>query len=228
MLKEIFKPGDKIIELALMKPVKNKVQSVELYDYKKIDDFSISSGIEFIEYISNFPDEYIEITARRGDQIIKKTVKTQKKKLVFGTTNFSPKEFIEYYPVGEAFKRSIIKTGDLIVSTFQVIGKIFAKKIEARDALGGPITIWRITVEAAKLGHKHYLLLLAMISLNLGFINLLPIPVIDGGHITIYLYEMISGKMPSERVLNIIQHIGLAFIIFLMIFTFYIDIIKML
>ncbi len=226
-LADFFKNGDKIVEVSVMKPVKNKIKTIEIYDYEKVNSFKPHSGFEIVRNLTGMSNKYVEITIQRGDQLLKKIVQVLSKDLHYGEINITPKEYVEYYSVIDSFKRSLRKTKDLIIQTFQVIGKIFMREMEARDALGGPITIWKITVISAEAGYKHFLLLLAIISINLGFINLLPIPVIDGGHIVIYLYEIISGKMPSEKALNIIQQIGLAFILFLMIFTFYIDISKM-
>jgi len=209
--------GDLIKKLILYNP---KTQT-------EITSYDINNGFDFMNYIFTLKGKNVKIVILRKGKKIVKDVIVGSKNMSMGYLEMTPKQYMEYYSYKDSFKKSLKKTKDLIVQTFQVVGKIFSRKMQAKDVLGGPITIWKISVASAEAGYKHFLSLLAIISLNLGFINLLPIPVIDGGHIVIYIYEMIVGKMPSEKIMNVIQQVGLAFIIFLMVFTFYIDIIKL-
>ncbi|HPP86522.1 MAG TPA: RIP metalloprotease RseP [bacterium] len=219
--------GDKIISVVKLKSKNNSFDGAENLVFEDDFEYKINTGLEFINFVAAYPNEYLALVLERNGEIIKRVVKTQVKNLEYGTLDIHPIQYIENYNFTQAFKKSIEKSKDFIISTIQVIGKIFTNKMQARDVLGGPITMWKMTVITAEAGYNHFLMLMAIISINLGFINLLPIPIIDGGHLVIYIYEMLSGKMPSEKTLNFIQQAGLVIVISLMIFTFYIDIIKM-
>jgi regulator of sigma E protease len=90
--------------------------------------------------------------------------------------------------------------------------------------LSGPVTIADYAGQSARMGIAQYLKFLAMISISLGVLNLLPIPILDGGHLLYYLAEFIKGGPVSERIMEIGQQIGLTLLVLLMAFAFYNDI----
>lgn len=89
--------------------------------------------------------------------------------------------------------------------------------------LAGPVGIFQMTEAAAQRGLGTYLVLVATLSANLGFINLLPLLVLDGGHLVLLGFEALSGKRPSPRQQGIMQHVGIVFLISLMIMVTIID-----
>ncbi len=84
--------------------------------------------------------------------------------------------------------------------------------------LSGPIGIAQTSGQAAAQGVDSFIWFVAMLSTAVGFLNLFPIPVLDGGHLVFYLYEAVTGRAPSDRVLNILMTIGLAVVLSLMVF----------
>jgi regulator of sigma E protease len=92
------------------------------------------------------------------------------------------------------------------------------------DNIGGPIMIGELAAEAGKAGWQPFLQMMALISINLGIINLLPIPVLDGGHLLLYALEAIKRGPLSYRTRQIAAYIGIAMIVFLMVFAFKNDI----
>lgn len=108
--------------------------------------------------------------------------------------------------------------------TFVGIGMLIRSPIERRKDIGGPILIGKLAGDFAAVGFLSFVLLMAMISVNLGVLNLLPIPILDGGHIFFLLLEAIKGKPISLKKMEIAQQIGLAILLTLMIFVFYNDI----
>ncbi len=92
------------------------------------------------------------------------------------------------------------------------------------DEIGGPIAILQLTGKQAKKGIWSLVTFVAFISINLGILNLLPIPVLDGGHILFNFIEFVTRRKVSEKVINIAQKIGLTLLIMLMVFAFYNDI----
>jgi regulator of sigma E protease len=94
------------------------------------------------------------------------------------------------------------------------------------DQIGGPILIFQIYGEQAEQGFNEFIRLTALLSINLGLINLLPIPILDGGHILFFLIEIIKGRPVSEKNRELAQQVGLFMLISLMVFAFYNDIVR--
>ncbi len=107
-----------------------------------------------------------------------------------------------------------------------MIGRAFTGRVSVQNTVAGPITIARAANAYASHGAAWYLSLLAMLSLSLGILNLLPIPILDGGHLLYYLIELVKGSPVSERVMAAGQYVGLALIAGLMGLAFYNDIIN--
>ena len=95
-----------------------------------------------------------------------------------------------------------------------------------RNTVSGPVTIARASNYFAQKGVGSYLWLLALLSLSLGILNLLPIPILDGGHLLYYLIELVKGSPVSERVMAAGNFVGLALIAGLMGLAFYNDIVN--
>jgi regulator of sigma E protease len=104
-----------------------------------------------------------------------------------------------------------------------MIGKMFTGEVSWRN-ISGPVTIADYAGQSAKLGADSYLKFMALVSISLGVLNLLPIPILDGGHLLYYLVEIVRRKPLSERAMEAGQQIGLALLIMLMAFAFYNDI----
>jgi regulator of sigma E protease len=109
---------------------------------------------------------------------------------------------------------------------FATFSRAFKGTVSARNTVAGPITIARASNYFAQQGPAHYLLLLALLSLSLGILNLLPIPILDGGHLLYYLIELVKGSPVSERVMAAGNFVGLALIAGLMGLAFYNDIVN--
>ncbi len=104
-----------------------------------------------------------------------------------------------------------------IERTAAVLGGLLTGQIGVKDGLGGPVMIGQLTARAAEEGVGYFLTLMAMLSISLGLINLLPIPMLDGGHILFLAIEGIRRKPVSMRIRMIATYAGLAFIVVLMI-----------
>ena len=107
---------------------------------------------------------------------------------------------------------------------FITLGRLFRAEGSVKE-LSGPISIARISGEMLRRGWMHVVALMAMISLQLGIMNLLPIPVLDGGHIMILLIEGVARRDLSLRVKERIQQVGFAVLAALMIVVIYNDVI---
>ena len=127
------------------------------------------------------------------------------------------------YGVVESIGRGMSKATEMTVLLFTVLKKLFVGDLSGK-ALGGPIMIAQISGQAAQSGLVSMLTFLAFLSLQLGILNLLPIPVLDGGHLFFYAIEFVRrGKAVSERVMGMAQQVGMAMILTLMVYVTYND-----
>jgi regulator of sigma E protease len=129
------------------------------------------------------------------------------------------------YPLGSAIKYSIDQNRKMLKYTVLTIGRLFRAEGSVKE-LSGPLSIARISGEMLRRGFREVIALMAMISLQLGFMNLLPIPVLDGGHIMVLIVEGIARRDLSLRVKERVQQVGFAALAALMIVVLYNDVIQ--
>jgi regulator of sigma E protease len=127
------------------------------------------------------------------------------------------------YGFVESLRRALAQTWDTSVLSLRMMGRMLLGELSVRN-ISGPVTIADYAGQSARMGADHYLRFLALISISLGVLNLLPIPVLDGGHLMYYFAEVIKGGPLSERVMEIGQQIGLTLLALLMALAFYNDI----
>ncbi|HEY8251303.1 MAG TPA: RIP metalloprotease RseP [Burkholderiales bacterium] len=129
--------------------------------------------------------------------------------------------------LGESLWKSIVKTGDIAVFSLKMLGKMLVGEVSWKH-LSGPVTIADFAGQSAQMGWVSYLTFLALISISLGVLNLLPIPLLDGGHLMYYAIEIVKGKPVSERAMELGQRVGLALLLVMMAFAFYNDLNRLL
>ena len=212
-----FQPGDKIIEI----------------DGKAIESFEDLQTIVA-------PSAGIELTfgVQRKDGIVtlKATPAVEEKKDTFGRTfrrgligiqrTLKPEQ-IQTLNVGplEAIVRGVKETMTNITQSLSGIGDIITRR-QSAEQMGGPLLMAEVTAKVAELGLEPMLRWIAFISANVGFLNLLPIPVLDGGHLLFYGVEAVRRKPLGERFQQIGFQIGLALILMLMIFVNFNDLLN--
>lgn len=123
----------------------------------------------------------------------------------------------------ESMVKAVQKTWDTSIFSLKMLGKMIVGEVSLKN-LSGPITIADYAGQTAQSGWISYLLFLALISISLGVLNLLPIPLLDGGHLMYYMFEIFKGSPVSDRVVEIGQHVGMALLFTLMAFALYNDI----
>ncbi len=129
---------------------------------------------------------------------------------------------VRYGPF-DALRFAVAKTSETVVFSMKMIGKMAVGQVSWRN-LSGPVTIADYAGQSAQAGWGAYLVFLAIISISLGVLNLLPIPLLDGGHLLYYVVEVFKGSPVSERAMELGQRVGLTVLLFLMVFAFYNDI----
>ncbi|MCG8635099.1 MAG: RIP metalloprotease RseP [Desulfobacterales bacterium] len=125
----------------------------------------------------------------------------------------------------QAMGKSVADTYGLIKLTIMSVVKMVSGAISA-DNLGGPIMIAQMAGQQAKAGMANFVWFIALLSVNLGIINLFPIPVLDGGHLLFFGIEAVTGKSVSEKLREKLIQFGAAVLVALMIFVFYNDIVR--
>lgn len=133
---------------------------------------------------------------------------------------------LQYGP-GEALVQGAGKTWDMSVLTVQMLARMVAGTVSWHN-ISGPIQIARYAGDTARIGLSAFLGFLAIVSLSLGVLNLLPVPVLDGGHLMYYVVEFFKGSPVSERAQSVGQQIGLTLLVMLMGLAFYNDIARLL
>ena len=122
----------------------------------------------------------------------------------------------------ESIAKAVARTWDISVFSLKMLGRMLLGEVSWKH-LSGPVTIADYAGQSAQLGWIPYLTFLALISISLGVLNLLPIPPLDGGHLMYYGFELLKGSPASERAIEIGQRVGIALLLVLMAFAFYND-----
>jgi regulator of sigma E protease len=130
------------------------------------------------------------------------------------------------YGPGPALVKAVAMTWDMAALSLEMIGRMIVGQVSWKN-VSGPVTIADYAGQSASLGMAAYIRFIALISISLGVLNLLPIPVLDGGHLMYHFAEIIKGGPLSERAMEIGQQIGLALLGLLMIFALYNDVTRL-
>ena len=185
---------------------------------------AIASGQDFVAFIEQHAGEAVPVRVLRdGAPVVLDVVPEDedgKGKIGVGLG------YYQKFSPGDALVASVQFNLQVTRQTFQVLGKILTGKLAAKGALSGPIEIAALSGAAARSGVKSLLRLMALVSISIGILNLLPIPVLDGGQITVLLIESLRRKDLSLKVKERINQLGLAFIVVLMVMVLYFDVVK--
>lgn len=131
------------------------------------------------------------------------------------------------YGLWEGLSRGAIRTWDMSVMTLEMFGRMIIGQASLKN-ISGPISIAQYAGQSASLGIEQFLYFLAIVSLSLGVLNLLPLPVLDGGHLMYYLWEAITGKAVSDVWLERFQRFGIMALLLLMSLAVFNDISRLL
>ncbi|WP_457677541.1 RIP metalloprotease RseP [Thermovibrio sp.] len=194
----------------------------------KINGKEIKSWRQVVELIGKSSGKPVKLTILRDKKVIEITVKPEfNKKLGRYTVGIIPKFTMTFvkYPLPKALKKGVEEFKAQTVLFFTFLYKLITGQASIKS-LGGPILIAEVASKAAKAGLSNFIFFMGFISLQLGYFNLLPLPVLDGGLILIFLIEMIRRKPLPTSFREKFQQVGFLLLALLMVIVFYNDIMR--
>ena len=204
-----------------------------------IDEINVSSWSELVEYVQQRPNESILFNLNRNGERLSLHVtpasETQDGKVIgrIGAYPYIDQKQIESqkvvvkYGLFESINKALVKTWEVSILTLKLLWKLVVGEASLKN-ISGPVTIAEYAGVSAAIGFSAFVGALAIISISIGILNLLPIPVLDGGHLFYYLIEMIKGSPVSEKFEAAGQRVGLVMLAGLMGLAFYNDIYRLL
>jgi len=137
--------------------------------------------------------------------------------------DLTPYQVVRHYSASQAALRALDKMQETITFTLKMLGKMITGQASLK-AISGPVSIADAAGESAGMGLKPYIGFIALLSISIAVMNLLPIPVLDGGHLLYHMAELIRGEPLPDKVLAIGQRLGLGILGALMVIAFFNDI----
>ncbi len=202
---------------------------------RQINNIQVNVWEDFVQEIRRHPNVPIAVLIERNGVDVKLTVTpepiAENNKTVgrIGATfKIEQAEFdkifvtTHYSPFG-ALLKATEKTWDTAIFSLKMLGNMLTGKVSWKG-MSGPVTIASYAGQSANMGIKIFISFLALISISIGVLNLLPIPVLDGGHLMYYMVEILTGKPVSEAAMIIGQKVGFTLLGMMMVIAFYNDI----
>jgi regulator of sigma E protease len=195
----------------------------------------VVSWDELVQLVRSHPGRELRLAYRRGSErrelvLVPETVQQNGSEMgrIGAAAQMDQRALDELvtvvrYGAVSALAKSVQKTWDTSVFSLKMLGRMLVGQVSWKN-LSGPVTIADYAGQSAQLGLVSYLSFLALISISLGVLNLLPIPLLDGGHLMYYTIEIFKGSPVSDRVMEFGQKLGLTLLLVLMAFAFYNDI----
>lgn len=191
-----------------------------------VDGQPIQAPFQFSSYLSLHKNQEVAVTIGRGAEVIEKRVKSDtggKIGVILGTTYNGPKQ-IRTMGFGQAFSQSISQVQNVVGNIFGMIGKLFSGQARLKDSVGGPVAIADFAKEAFTLGADKFLYLLALLSISLAVMNILPVPALDGGHLVFIIVEAIIRREVPLKVRMVFQQAGFVLLLIFMAYVIFNDI----
>ncbi len=204
-----------------------------------VDGSEVADWNGFVSYIRKHPEETVQLEVSRGAEQLSLAILVGSRMEGdisvgrIGAEVDIPEGLFDAYRVEvrlgpmDAMGAAVGKSFDMSRFMLRMLGRMVTGNASVKN-LGGPISIAQSAGKSASYGTLYFMKFLAMVSISLAILNLLPVPVLDGGHLLFFLIEWVKGSPPSEEMLMQGQRIGLALLLVLMCVAFYVDISRLL
>lgn len=202
---------------------------------RAIDGKKIDNAMGFIDYVQHRPGTPVSLTverngAQRAMQIVPElkpdaTTHRDVGRIGASLATRIPTVDVRYGPI-ESLQLGVNRTWDISIYSLRMFGRMITGEASLKN-LSGPVTIADYAGKSARLGLSAFLSFLALVSISLGVLNLLPIPVLDGGHLLYYLVEAATGKAVSDRWQLVLQRAGLVCIVALSMIALFNDLARL-
>ena len=205
-----------------------------------IDGVKMNDWYDVVQVVQASPEKLLKVDVLRNNQVVQLQVMPQGKRDNMGNVSgvlgvqsdpgkiVIPEDFkqtIQYSP-SEALFMAVDKTGQLSSMILNSIVKM-VRGLIGLDNLSGPITIAKVAGQSAEMGWQTFISFMALMSVSLGILNLLPIPMLDGGHLVYYFIELIRGKPVSEQIQLVGLKIGMVLLGSMMLLALFNDIMRL-
>jgi regulator of sigma E protease len=200
----------------------------------RADGVTMELWMDWVGYVRERPGQPIDLEYQRGSETFQTVIvperATDDSGATIGRVGIAvafpemPPEMQRQYARGplESLGASVVRTWDLSIFTLKSIKKMLMGLISPKN-LSGPITIAKVASASAKSGLESYISFLALLSVSLGVLNLLPIPVLDGGHLLFYTIELLAGRPVPEKIQAVGYQLGLFMVLGIMVLALYND-----
>ena len=195
-----------------------------------VDGAPIDGWVQWVEVVRDAPGERLSVDVRRDGGIRTLTlvpdVRDADDGTQYGYVGTGPLYRTMRLSVLDALPRAVEETWAKTALTLSILKKMVVGLVSTRN-LSGPITIAKVAGDSAESGLETFLKFLALLSVSLGVLNLLPIPVLDGGHVLFYLVELVKGSPVPERVQVMGVQVGIFIVASMMLLAFYNDLTRL-
>ena len=191
-------------------------------ELRAVDGRPLGSDLDFVGYVETHAGKPLRVTVERGDRLVDLTVTPRDEGTGKGRIGVGLTMAVRLAP-WPALVESVRYNWNVTTQTVALVGKLLTREMKPQSALHGPLEIASLSGEAARQGLPFLLHLIALVSISIAILNLLPIPVLDGGQVFVLLVESLIRRDLSLRLKEAINMVGLAFIVLLMVTVLFFD-----